>query len=558
MSDTGVLESPGLRARAVPHLITTVGELKEAVASLMKLDHFVIDVETTFGNAHTNEVLWVGLGGRGQVHLIPINHPLGYVAVPPYKVKRLPPENERTVLKDGSLSKAKRTYTIPAQYTPKPEQLPPDVVFRELEPLLFSDKGKIGQNTKFDLISVSKYYGGRIPPGPYHDTIIVTHLLDENRITYDLKGVVMDWLDIHPSRRKAFYPNLGRSGVEKEPIDAVARYLAKDIRYTWLYWANQYPRLAKNGLQQAYDVEMELYGVLMEMECNGFPVDITQLASVGKELEQQIAAVEGRVWSIAGYQFPLSNTDTKRKLLFGPVSEGGQGLKPLSHTELGTPQSNRQMLEYYAERNELAAEMLEWSKLEKLRGTFVVGLMQHLHDGRIHTSFKHHGTVTGRLSASTPNLQQIPSRGDGSFIREMFVPEPKHMLVVADYDQIELRCAAHLSQYRNMIDELQRTVDQLREAMQTRAVIEQAKADGSWTKLDRSEAIDTPPALSKAFRAYPGSKRNFDAFPPGIRKQLIFWVDDAKREPTRDKRADEVARLAQQNIRANQWQPKSP
>lgn len=91
-----------------------------------------------------------------------------------------------------------------------------------------------------------------------------------------------------------------------------------------------------------------------------------------------------------------------------------------------------------------------------------------------------------------------------------------------------------------------------------RAVIEQAKADGSWTKLDRSEAIVTPPALAKAFRAYPGSRRNFDAFPPGIRKQLIFWVDDAKREPTRDKRADEVARLAQQNIRANQWQPKSP
>lgn len=89
-----------------------------------------------------------------------------------------------------------------------------------------------------------------------------------------------------------------------------------------------------------------------------------------------------------------------------------------------------------------------------------------------------------------------------------------------------------------------------------RAVIEAAKADGSWTRLDRSEAVITPPALAKAFRAYPGSKRNFDAFPPGVRKQLIFWVDDAKREQTRDTRADEVARLAQQNIRANQWQPK--
>ena len=90
-----------------------------------------------------------------------------------------------------------------------------------------------------------------------------------------------------------------------------------------------------------------------------------------------------------------------------------------------------------------------------------------------------------------------------------------------------------------------------------RAAIEQAKKDGSWSKLDRSEAIVTPPALARALRAYPGSKRNFDAFPPGVRKQLIFWVDDAKRAETRDQRADEIARLAQQNIRANQWRPKA-
>lgn len=88
------------------------------------------------------------------------------------------------------------------------------------------------------------------------------------------------------------------------------------------------------------------------------------------------------------------------------------------------------------------------------------------------------------------------------------------------------------------------------------AAIDRAKADGSWEKLDRRESTTVPPALVKALRAYPGSKRNFDAFPPGVRKQLIYWVDDAKRETTRDTRADEVARLAQQNIRANQWVPK--
>jgi uncharacterized protein YdeI (YjbR/CyaY-like superfamily) len=90
------------------------------------------------------------------------------------------------------------------------------------------------------------------------------------------------------------------------------------------------------------------------------------------------------------------------------------------------------------------------------------------------------------------------------------------------------------------------------------ALIDQAKADGSWNKLDNSDSLTVPPALSQAFRRYPGSRKNFDAFPMSVRKQLIFWVEDARRDETRERRTDEVARLAQENIRANQWRPKSP
>jgi uncharacterized protein YdeI (YjbR/CyaY-like superfamily) len=87
-------------------------------------------------------------------------------------------------------------------------------------------------------------------------------------------------------------------------------------------------------------------------------------------------------------------------------------------------------------------------------------------------------------------------------------------------------------------------------------VIDQAKADGSWSKLDESESLTVPADLTRALRAYPGSRANWSAFPAGVRKQLIFWVTDAKRPETRQKRVDEIARLAQQNIRANQWKPK--
>jgi uncharacterized protein YdeI (YjbR/CyaY-like superfamily) len=89
------------------------------------------------------------------------------------------------------------------------------------------------------------------------------------------------------------------------------------------------------------------------------------------------------------------------------------------------------------------------------------------------------------------------------------------------------------------------------------AAIEQAKADGSWDKLATSDSLHIPPELARAFRSHPRSKANFDAFPPGVRKQLIFWVDGAKKDETRARRSEEIARQAQQNVRANQWTPTS-
>jgi len=88
-------------------------------------------------------------------------------------------------------------------------------------------------------------------------------------------------------------------------------------------------------------------------------------------------------------------------------------------------------------------------------------------------------------------------------------------------------------------------------------IIDQAKADGSWTALDEGDALAETADLVKAFRGYPGSRANWKAFPPGVREQLIYWITSAKKPETRTQRVDEVARLAQQNIRANQWKPKS-
>ena len=446
------LSLTGGERRLSPFVIRTREQLEEALAHVLTYDEFVVDVETNFAHPKVNEVSWVGLSVPDKIVLIPMGHPKGVLLTPPYTEKRLPPEEERKILKSGKLSNLKKPYTIPATFADPGPQLRQDVVFEILKPLFFSDRTKIGHNLKFDLESIAKYYGGKIAPGPYVDTILLTHVLDENLDRYGLKELIMDWLRVppNPETRSKFYPNLGKIGVSEQPIDEVAKYLAKDVWYTYLYYKNHMSLLKKDkDLLRTFEIEMGLYPVLMDMELYGIHIDDDLLRKRGEELEYERSAIAGRIWSICGTQFPISNPTEKRKYLFGPKKDGGQGLKPLTFTaKTNTPQLNQATLEHYAKENELASLMLEWSEKDKIIGTFIDGLIEKLVRGRLHTSFNQHRTVTGRLSSMNPNLQQIP-RGD--MIRDAFTADDGHLLVVADYDQVELRCAAYLSNDSEMV-----------------------------------------------------------------------------------------------------------
>jgi DNA polymerase-1 len=445
-------EMTGGGPRLSPMVIRTQEQLAEAVAYVSLYDEFVVDVETNFAHPKINEISWVGLAVPDRVVLIPMGHPKGVLCTPSYTEKRIPPEEERKVLKSGKLSGLKKKYTVPATFAEPGTQLRQDIVFEALSPLFFSDRTKIGHNLKFDLESIAKYYGGKIAPGPYVDTILLTHVLDENLDRYGLKELVMDWLRVppNPESRKSFYPNLGKIGVHEQPIDEVAQYLAKDVWFTYLYYKEHIKLLRRTpDLEETFRVEMGLYPVLMDMELTGIKIDVELLRKRGEELEHERAATAGRIWSICGEQFPISNPTMKRKYLFGPKKDGGQGLKPLTFTaKTNTPQLNQATLEHYAQENELAAMMLEWSEKDKIIGTFIEGLTEKLVNSRLHTSFNQHRTVTGRLSSMNPNLQQIP-RGD--MIRDAFTADEGCLLTVADYDQVELRCAAFLSDDKEMV-----------------------------------------------------------------------------------------------------------
>ena len=466
----------------VPHLITDPDELKSAVEVLLEEPEFVIDIETTKERPRSNSLLWVGLGGPGRVYLVPCGHPKGYLLEPAGRQKTAAfllydKDDPRGRTKLGKPSMRMIDHPKPAVFGPKIKQMFPDQVTQTIEPLLFSDRAKIGHNVKFDLQSLAKYYRGSFPPPPYHDTLLIRHLLQEDLDSYKLKDLVCDWFRIgyYPGgvdRRKwaQFYPNYGEQGIENFGIDQVARYLAKDVRYCWLMYRYFSQRLDSKGVRAAYDFEMSFYPVIMAMEHAGFPVDLSKRDEVREELVTRIGEVEDECYHIADGEFPLSHLDYKRWVLFGEGTrmhdpKGKQPLKTqklrvLTRTkETRQPQVTQAVLEHYADKGVRIAELLlEWSTLEKLRGTFVgepghgdeepTGIYRFLQDGLVHASFKQHGTVTGRLSAAEPNLQQLPKR---SKIREMFIGGPGNTLIVADYDQIELRCAGYLCQDPTMI-----------------------------------------------------------------------------------------------------------
>ena len=208
-------------------------------------------------------------------------------------------------------------HPVEATYAPAPTQLYPHEVMELLRPLMFSDKGKVGHNVKFDLMTMAKYYGGELPPGPYHDTLVLTHVLDEDRMSYDLKTLTADWFKVPHAERAAWYPNLGKQGTDNFGMDEVARYLAKDIRYAWLRFQDLLGRLERKGLRQVYDFEMQVYPSILTMETTGFPIDLSHMEEVRADLEGRISEVEEEAWQLAGDQFPLSNLDAKRWVLFG-------------------------------------------------------------------------------------------------------------------------------------------------------------------------------------------------------------------------------------------------
>jgi DNA polymerase-1 len=230
------------------------------------------------------------------------------------------------------------------------------------------------------------------------------------------------------------------------PLDRATAYAAEDADVTLRLWLLLKPRLREDGALALYEqIERRMIAVLRAMEAAGIKVDGAELARIGEDFAARLVVLERQIHALAGREFNVGSPKQLGEILFDEMKLSG-GRKG----KTGAYSTDAAVLEdLSAQGVELAARVLDWRQLAKLKSTYVEGLAAQIDavDHRVHTSYGMAGTSTGRLSSTDPNLQNIPIRSEeGMRIRRAFVAEPGHVLLAADYSQIELRLLAHLAE----------------------------------------------------------------------------------------------------------------
>lgn len=425
-------------------IILNENDLRRAVSYFMTKPAYAFDVETSFDNrlvCHLNTVSWISLATEGCAIVIPMLHPLG---------KKTGTTTVATEYKSGKKAGTFYNKTIDVFDQP-PAQLTPDVVFSILKPLFASNKIKIGHNLLFDLCSVAKYLGF-VPPPPYHCSLVAARLIDDNRRgRYGLKRVIDDTYGV-----KYDEGDFGKK-VEIHPFEDIAYYAYSDAKWCYLLYKRQVEHIAEEKLNSIFKLEMNVLNTLTGMRLKGIRVDVPALKDLKIELEPKLIEAEGLVYKAAGHKFNVNSPAQKQVVLFEE-----QGLKPVRPTKSGLElkkSGQPLLLKHWSTNkdallgfhgNEVARSLLQYGEVSKLLSGFVnpwlstEDIPSKVFNDHIHASFNQAGTETGRFSCSSPNIQQIPSaKGLGKKVKDLFIPEPGHTLIDADYSQMELVILAH-------------------------------------------------------------------------------------------------------------------
>ena len=395
-------------AQNTPHeytLVESAAQLREVVAEVGRYEEFCFDTETTGFDIFNDRIVGLSL------------------AVEPFK----------------------------AWYVPFKEENTPE--YAEIVRPLFEDEriAKIGQNIKFDLM-VLRRLGIEIW-GRKYDTMILHYLLDpESR--HNMNALSERYLNYKPIEIETL---IGKGSkqltMDLVNVERVKEYAAEDADVTLRLKQVLYPQVEEIGLQHLYfEVEEPMIAVLADIEMAGVRIDSEALAVYAVELNRKLAELEAAIRTEAGE--PNLNINSARQLgevLFGKMRIAE---KP-KMTKTKQFCTDEDYLQSFARKHRIVDLILEYRGVKKLLSTYVEALPQLVNrsTGRIHTSFNQAVTATGRLSSTNPNLQNIPVRDDmGRRIRKAFIPsDDDHLLLSADYSQVELRLMAHLSGDESLI-----------------------------------------------------------------------------------------------------------
>ena len=395
-------------AQTTPHeytLVESAAQLREVVAAVGRYPEFCFDTETTGFDIFNDRIVGLSL------------------AVEPFK----------------------------AWYVPFLEKDTPE--YAEIVRPLFEDEkiAKIGQNIKFDLMVLRRL--GITIRGRMYDTMILHYLLDpESR--HNMNALAEKYLNYKPIEIETL---IGKGSklltMDLVNVERVKEYAAEDADVTLQLKQALYPMIEQIGLQHLYfEIEEPMIAVLADIEMAGVRIDSEALAVYAVELNRKLAELEAAIRTEAGE--PNLNINSARQLgevLFGKMRIAE---KP-KMTKTKQFCTDEDYLQSFARKHRIVDLILEYRGVKKLLSTYVEALPQLVNrsTGRIHTSFNQAVTATGRLSSTNPNLQNIPVRDDmGRRIRKAFIPsDDDHLLLSADYSQVELRLMAHLSGDESLI-----------------------------------------------------------------------------------------------------------
>ncbi len=336
--------------------------------------------------------------------------------------------------------------------------LPLAAVLKLLQPMIESeDIKKTGQNLKYDY-QIFKNYGITMR-GISFDTLIAAYLIEPGKRQYNMDSLAVQWLNVKTISIESLIGKKGKNqkSFSEVPIPEAAEYSGEDAVIPLRLMEKFRSILEERDLIPLFEtVEMPLVTVLAEMEWCGIKIDTVFLQKLSREYSKKLEGISRKIYNLAGEEFNLNSPKQISEIFFTKL-----GLPKSKKTKTGLS-TDVNALAKLAPDHPIAEKLLEYREVQKLLSTYIDALPTQVYEktGRVHTSFNQTITATGRLSSTSPNLQNIPIRTDaGRRIREAFIAPEGRVLISADYSQIELRILAHLSKDERLIQAFQEDRD---------------------------------------------------------------------------------------------------